>query len=535
MLRTIRRSLPVLLTIIASSASAAEFQPIGALGIGGAGVARINNAYAAYWNPAGLAFNDQTMTIPLDVSVGLRVSKGLADNVDRLSKFTENDNTGTSPFDRLKNLKIDGSDPKAVTDMINLLSVIDDIKTQNGTLSLNQNAVIALQIKHFAIGAFMSSEGFAQPLPDLVNVLPSSTSNNTTTVTPQDIYNAAGLPQNPTTVPAYNPGFFTTEQLQGIANVFSDAAIPNRLDSTKAMILAQKIDSQMLSNPNPTGLSNTDIYNTVTITLRNQLLSSTGNTIDKNKTAVLVKALSYIEFPLAYGHPFDLGSFGKLGVGGSVKIVSGRVYQSRLLLVESGGNGTSSEDITKNFDKNYEETTSVTGDLGLFWKYNDWLNVGLVAKNLTTPKFKSPELKDQNGRLVDRSGNSVVVPYRDADVKLKPQMRMGIALEPWSWLTFAMDYDLTKNETVLSGLDYKNQTLGGGVEIHPGRWFKLRAGMYKNLADSEIGPVATAGLTFGLPWFNFEVDGAYGLETAKYKEDSFPKEAKVQAQLNIQF
>ena len=44
-----------------SAAFAAEFQPLGTLGMGGAGVARNQGAYASYWNPAGLAFEEKTV------------------------------------------------------------------------------------------------------------------------------------------------------------------------------------------------------------------------------------------------------------------------------------------------------------------------------------------------------------------------------------------------------------------------------------------------------------------------------------------
>jgi hypothetical protein len=95
--------------------------------------------------------------------------------------------------------------------------------------------------------------------------------------------------------------------------------------------------------------------------------------------------------------------------------------------------------------------------------------------------------------------------------------------------------DLTRNETVLSGLDYTNQTLGGGLELSPFTWFKLRCGMYKNMANADIGPVATGGLTLGIPWVLLEVDGAYGLKDAQYKDKSYPRESRIQAQLAVQF
>lgn len=110
-----------------------------------------------------------------------------------------------------------------------------------------------------------------------------------------------------------------------------------------------------------------------------------------------------------------------------------------------------------------------------------------------------------------------------------------MAFDPYSWLTIAADLDLTQNEAVLEGLNFKSRHFGGGLELHALSWLKMRAGIYKNLADSEIGPVATAGLTFGIPWVLLEVDGAYGLDKARYEDKDYPKEARVQAQLTVQF
>lgn len=525
------------LLALAGTAFGAEFQPMGALGIGGAGVARTNNAYAAYWNPGGLAFNQMTFSVPLGVGVGLRVSKGLADNVDRLSKFTEEDSNGNSVIDNLENLDTTGSNPTAVGDMVSLLAVIDDIDRQKGTLSLDVSTALALQVKHFAFGAFGTMEGFARPLPDMVNVFPTAVGTSTAVASPSGLWSAAG---SPTETVGYTPQFFTAQQVQGIADVFSNPLLTaDTIDASQALGLAQTIDQQMANNPEPTGLSNDAIYNTVTTVLSNQLVASNANpgadnSIDNNKTAVMVKSLAYVEFPLAYGHPIDLGAYGTLGIGGAVKVVRGRVYQSRIELIDDD-ESVDSGDILDNFTENFEESTSVTVDLGALWRYREWLSVGIVAKNLTSPKFTSPDLKNQRGEFVDNGGNLVTVPVRDEAVKLKPQVRMGVALDPLSWLTIAADLDLTDNETVLSGLDYSSRHLGGGVELHPFTWLKLRAGMYKNLSNDDIGPVATAGLTFGTRWVNLEVDGAYGLETAEFDEESYPKEARAQANLNIQF
>jgi len=227
-----------------------------------------------------------------------------------------------------------------------------------------------------------------------------------------------------------------------------------------------------------------------------------------------------------------MGTMGKLGIGGSFKVVNGRVYQTRIRLTENGESVTS-EDIVDGFKDNFEQSTNVTIDLGAQWKYSEWLTLGLVAKNLTSPTFKSPELKDHKGANVLPDGKPGI--FREADVKLKPQARLGLALTPFSWLMFAGDIDLTENETVLSGVDLKSRNIGGGLELSPLTWFKLRAGMYKNLADNEIGPVATAGLTFGIPWVLLEIDLASGLKTAKFKEKDYPRESRIQTQLVMQF
>lgn len=506
---------------LAGAALGAEFQPFGALGIGGAGVARTTNAMAGYWNPAGLAFNEKAVSVPIAVSTGLRISNGLADNVDRLSKFTEG---STSTLDNLKNVNSAVVNPQALGDIVSLLSVLKDIETEKGTVSLGANAAVAVQVKHFSFGAFGNIEGFAKPETDLVNVLPSD-NGGTTSLTPTQFADlaASSNPVDPNYVLANSQSFFTDAQVR--TNIYNSLTA-NGFDARQANNIINALDAQLASSGSTlTQYQAADVLsNTVAPAF------TTGGTIGDNRTAVMVKSLAYMEFPISYGHPIDLGEYGKLGIGASFKPIVGRVYASRLKLVQD--DSVKSSNITDNLDKNYAESTSVTIDVGAFWKYNDKVNVGLVAKNLTSPKFDAPDLKDQNGQYVlDGSGNRVKVDK----VTLKPQVRLGVAVDPLPWLTVAADLDVTNNETILPGLDYKSRNLGGGVEVHPLTWLKLRGGMYKNLSNADVGPVATAGVTFGTKWVNFDVDGAYALQSARYKESSYPKEARLQAGLNIQF
>ena len=504
----------------AGTAFAADFQTIGTMGMGGAGVARDMGSYAPYWNPAGLAFATKSFSTTIGAGVGLRVSEGLADNVDRISKFTEG---SPSTFDNLSNLSTLNNNPAVIADMVNLLTVIKDIETQKGTLSVNADVGLGLQVKNFGFGVFALNEGYGRPLSDLVNVLPAQTPGGAG-ITTADLITLAG-----TTSPAQT--FFNFAQQTQITNALNAIGITTLADQTN-IINALGNNLANPTNPNLPTLTPQQAADTFSTTVA-PAFSSTSN-INNNQTAVMVKNVLFTEIPISYGHAIDMGTSGKIGLGVSIKPIIGRVYQTRIQLIENG-QSVSSKDVVDGFKDNYEESTNVTLDLGAQYKYANLLTVGLVAKNLTSPTFKSPALKNQKGQLVLPDGTLTLTPFKDADVKLKPQARLGVELAPLSWLTFAADLDLTENESVLAGLDFKNRQLGGGVELSPLSWFKLRAGMYKNLADSSLGNVATAGLTFGIPWVLLEVDGAYGLKTAKYKNEDYPRESRVQVQLVMQF
>jgi hypothetical protein len=53
-----------------------------------------------------------------------------------------------------------------------------------------------------------------------------------------------------------------------------------------------------------------------------------GGSIDNNKSTVDLTGIILAEVPISYGYKFDLGSFGKLGLGGTLKIMQGTVYST---------------------------------------------------------------------------------------------------------------------------------------------------------------------------------------------------------------
>ena len=501
-------SLPVL-------AQAAEFQPIGALGMGGAGVARNNGALTAYWNPAGGAFNDSPFAMNLGVGVGARGSNGLAENVDRMKDIK---------FDAVKDFNSLTATAATVGDMVKAVTIIKDIENRQGNLALNAQAPLGFAIKHVSFGIFSNFEGSILPKADTTNILPNSVTAAgaaTTTVNVTDLYNAvaaAGVTYAPV-------GYFSTAQLNGLAAEFNKTLG----DITKANQLAFAIDNQFKGNSIPASTTYDSLITFVPV-----LAAGGNNTFNKNTTSAMTKAFMYYEIPLAYGHPFDFGEYGKLGIGATAKIISGAVYQNQVLLVNRpGGDNADSNDLVKDMTKNSKASVNFGLDLGALYKYDKWLSVGLVAKNLNSPRFAAPSYDkpvfDETKKVMS------TVKVDGEEVKLKPQFRTGVAVEPYSWLTIASDLDLSENDTLAPGTvvgsSVKSRNFGGGLEVHPYSWLRIRGGAYKNLANSDIGTVLTTGFTL----FVLDVDGAFATKTFKVGNSTLPQEAKVQVALSFTF
>ena len=243
---------------------------------------------------------------------------------------------------------------------------------------------------------------------------------------------------------------------------------------------------------------------------------ATYNTIANNALStktITTRGIALVEVPLAYGHAFDLGSAGKLGVGATGKYLYGEVasVENQQVFNSSSNSTISSSDLTKDLSNNRKGSAGFGIDLGLLWKPCTSTAVGFVGKNLNAPSFDT------------KTGDKIVVDR---------QIRAGVSVDALSWLELTGDVDVLSNSTIVPGL--KSQHLGGGAEFHPVSCLKLRVGGYTDLAISTNGAV-TGGLSLGIPWLFFDIDGAYGLGTVKYKNSSYPTEAKVQFSTNIAF
>jgi len=227
--------------------------------------------------------------------------------------------------------------------------------------------------------------------------------------------------------------------------------------------------------------------------------------LDNELTYINLTGLVYLEIPIAYGRRFDT-PYGTLDLGGSLKIMPGStVYKNISIDTESG-------DVDEDLSDNEERSTRWGVDVGLLFTPAavEKLSVGLVGKNLNTPRFDTRAA---------------------SDLKVKPQVRLGAAYSfPDDKLTAALDIDLTRNETFIPG--YDAQYIGGGVNYRPRNWLTLRAGLMQNIAESDEGTILTLGFGIGPKRLQLDLGAMASTKSSEVSGASIPRYAKVQLALN---
>jgi len=159
-----------------------------------------------------------------------------------------------------------------------------------------------------------------------------------------------------------------------------------------------------------------------------------------------------------------------------------------------------------------QETKSGFGiDLGAMYRMPNF-QAGLVLRNLNSPKFKH-----SSGYVYE----------------MKPQAKLGLSYMPWDTVSVELDADLTKNKSALS--NYDTQYINAGLEWDIFHIVALRAGVYQNMAQNDIGTVYTAGLGVNLWAARLDIGGAISTKKAQYQGKQYPREARLSAALNIDF
>ena len=194
--------------------------------------------------------------------------------------------------------------------------------------------------------------------------------------------------------------------------------------------------------------------------------------------AMALRGLEARQLAFSYAYAFADKTF-SIGVTG--KIIQGASYSGTVNL--QGGNGVT---ISNNFGKPTISNTYGI-DVGAIYKPTSWIRFGVVAKDINRP-------------VLDDSGGG--------QIKLEPQVRGGIAINPYSTLTLTADVDITANRTILP--DVKSQLLSLGAEqTLLSEFLSLRIGTFKNMKDAATPFIPTAGLGLRLFFFRADVGGGY--------------------------
>ncbi|MBI4844992.1 MAG: conjugal transfer protein TraF [Candidatus Omnitrophica bacterium] len=456
-----------------------------AMGMAGANVACVNDNTAQYYNPAAFGFMAQSndfierpgkFSLEADLGLGYRIHENLGELLDDLSEININE-LGTNNIQN-------EADLKNLTKAAEFISRLDD---SGNAITLDANAGTSLRIKNFALGLRGMFQASAR------------VSSLDTTNLGINVGSMAALNSDITSVVLTGDDgatslFSAAQQAQLSTAGFSAAAIQQMdyaarqagISGAGTPELQQAVDL---------------LANVATAT------ASSAGAIENNTTSATLEGFGVSEIPLSYGRALN----DNISIGGNIKMMMGRVYGTKLVVFQKD-----SGDVLKEADESYKETTTFGIDLGIMAKYGKF-SLGLVGRNLNSPEFDGPTV----------SGT------RFSDVSIDPQVTAGIAYMPWNGLTLETDYALTKSETALPG--YDTQNFAAGLEWKIMRIIALRGGTYKNLDESDIGWVYTAGLGLDLPLVRFELAAAMSADSSDFDGNDIPEETRLTAQLNIGF
>lgn len=194
--------------------------------------------------------------------------------------------------------------------------------------------------------------------------------------------------------------------------------------------------------------------------------------------AMAIRLLEARQAAFSYAYAFSDKTF-SIGVTG--KIIQGASYNGSTAL--TGGSDVSIRD---NFGKS-TLSTAFGIDVGAIYRPSSWLRFAVVAKDINQPTFNA-------------AGGG--------ELKLEPQIRSGMAINPYSSLTLTADVDATANKTFVPGV--KSQILSLGAEqTILSEFLSFRVGGFKNMKDANTPFTPTAGLGLRIFAFRMDLGGGY--------------------------
>lgn len=436
-----------------------------AMGMGGAGVASIRGGYGMYWNPATLGMKtptqspeESTVRHPiLDVEVPISVTLSVVGDVLPTASAVEALVRGLD-FDTLDTKFQSGSlfSPSELRNTMDLLDQLQSLDDPGNGAVLGAGAGVGMRVWRVGFTLLGLAHAGARPRVDLSSL--SALGN------------------------------------LGIDTVIGDeGSLGGRSISASSQAFADQLVSEGLVGPNQAqellfhaeqaGVDTSDggfqsaLRSVLTTTQQNDG-GSLADVLTNNESGLSLRGIILKELGMGYGHP--IGEW--LSIGAAVKLIEATTYFKPYSLETLEDGSEVLEDLLDT--EREDDSVNVGFDVGVLVRPLDWLVFGAAGKYLNQPRF-------------DVDGGD--------DYEIDPQLRVGAAVQPLSWLTLAADIDAFPNHSdSLPG--YRSQVVGGGAEVNLFDNFFLRAGVSKNLEDASEDVIIHGGL--GVRIWDFSLDFA---------------------------
>ncbi|HBE87778.1 MAG TPA: hypothetical protein DDW67_01360 [Elusimicrobia bacterium] len=503
----------------AAAAGAEQWQVLGTrpMGMGGAFVAVAQGPIAQYWNPAGLvktSANVSGMEIPVGAMAEftggiVKNASEIGDMADQLNAIQTAQETGGAIT------------PQQAADFVKTMSLLSDMNKPGKGILVEANGGVNFKFSKVALSVNNFTSVGANPFIDVNNLNLGSTGNSIFTTGTGGSLNDAAYTTAANELEAALDSLDTTTT-ESVYNLFCgggqcDGSITD--NDTLAIALANYADSQNIS---PEEVSQAAALIAQYADSAAPVLAGalSGGSYTDNTSNLTLDAASFVEVAAGYAWNMDKYLSG-LSLGANLKMVNGRIATSTFEFMSNSETGDAFDDMLEDAKSSW----APAADLGLLWNVNAKYpgvpfrpRIGIVGRNLNSPKFDRP----------DTVGGTYT---------LDRQVRLGLAFNPLNFWTLAADVDLTKNDTAVDGFKSRQLALGTEINVFNRKAFNipLRAGIMKNIAESDSELAYTLGTGLNLLFMHLDVSGVISSEKTTLDDNDIPTKVGVAVSFGLLF
>ncbi len=505
-MRTLIVSLTALFSF-AAAAGAEQWQVLGTrpMGMGGAFVAVARGPIAQYWNPAGLVKTTANVSgMELPVGAMAEFTGGIVKNASEIGDMADQLNAIQAAQET------DGSiTPQQTADFVKTMSLLSDMNKPGKGILVEANGGANFKFSKVALSVNNFTSVGANPFIDVNNLNLGTAGSSIDFPAGSGALLNDGAYASATTALTAALDSLNTTTADSVYRLFCgggdcDGSITD--NATLAIALANYADSQNIS---PEEVSQAAALIAQYSDSAAPVLAGalTGGSYTNNTSNLTLEAASFVEVAAGYAWNMDKYLSG-LSLGANLKMVNGRIATSTFEFMSNSETGDAFDDMLENAKSSWEPAA----DLGLLWNVNAKYpgvpfrpRIGIVGRNLNSPKFNRP----------DTVGG---------DYTLDRQARLGLAFNPLNFWTLAADVDLTENDTAVDGFKSRQLALGTEINIINRKAFNipLRAGIMKNLSESDSELAYTLGAGLNLLFIHLDVSGVISSEKTTLDDSDIP-------------